>query len=121
MDTEEKTDPNKKKDSGVMGGLVLIAIGVIFLVMQYSNIYFNNWWALFILIPVFGAWSRAVNIFRESGEITEESIQVVMGSLFPLFVAAIFLFNLDWGRVWPGFIIIAGLNALARGWGQQSD
>jgi len=121
MNTEEKTNPDKKKDSGVMGGLVMIAIGVIFLVMQYTDLRFNNWWALFILIPVYVAWSRAVSIFRESGEMTEEATQAITGSLFPLFVALIFLFNMDWGRVWPVFIILAGLNALARGWGQQSD
>jgi len=121
MNTEENTNPDKRKDSGMISGLIMIAIGVIFLVAQYSGFYFYNWWALFILIPVFAAWNRAFNIFREVGEITEEAIQVVTGSLFPLFVALIFLFNMDWGRVWPVFIILAGLSALARGWGQQSD
>jgi len=121
MTNEENTDTNKRKDSGMMGGLIMIAVGVVFLVMQFTNIRLNNWWALFILIPVFAAWGRAFSIFRESGEITEEAIQAITGSLFPLFVALIFLFNMDWGRVWPVFIILAGLNALARGWGKQSE
>jgi len=121
MNNEENTNFNKRNDSGMMSGLIMIAIGIIFLVAQYTNFHFNNWWALFILIPVFAAWGRAFSIFRESGEITEEATQAVTGSLFPLFVALIFLFNMDWGRVWPVFIILAGLSALARGWGRQSD
>ncbi len=28
--------------------------------------------------------------------------------------AVIFLFNLDWGRVWPGFLILGGLAMLLR-------
>ena len=121
MNTEENTNPDKKKDDGMISGLVLIAVGIIFLVMQYSDFHFNNWWALFILIPVFLAWSRAFTIFREAGEMTEGAIQAVTGSLFPLFVALIFLFNMDWGKVWPGFIILVGFSALAKGWGRQSD
>lgn len=118
MNTEENTNPEKRKSEGMASGLILIAVGVIFLVMQFTNLRFNNWWALFILIPVFVAWKRAFSIYSETGEITEEATQVIAGSLFPLFVASIFLFNWDWGQVWPGFIILAGVSALARGWGR---
>ena len=121
MNTEEKTNSSKRKDDGMTSGLILIAVGIIFLVMQYGGFHINNWWALFILIPVFTAWNRAIRTSIEAGEITEESVQAITGSLFPLFVASIFLFNWDWGRVWPGFIIIAGVNALARDWGRKSD
>ncbi len=118
MNTEENINPAKKRSEGMASGLILIAVGVIFLVMQFTDLRFNNWWALFILIPVFFAWSRAFSIFSETGAVTEEAIQVITGSLFPLFVALIFLFNWDWGQVWPGFIILAGVSALARGWGK---
>ena len=121
MNTEEKTNANKRKDDGMTSGLILIAVGIIFLVMQYGGFHINNWWALFILIPVFVSWNRAIRTSIEAGEITEESVQAIAGSLFLLFVASIFLFNMDWGRVWPGFIIIAGINALVRAWGRNSD
>lgn len=116
MNTEEK-----RNDNGTTTGLILIAVGIIFLVMQFGGFHINNWWALFILIPVFAAWNRAISTSTEAGEITEDAIQMITGSLFPLFVAVIFLFNWDWGKVWPGFIIIAGINALARGWGRKSN
>ena len=119
MNTEEKTNDHKRKNDGMTSGLILIAVGIIFLVMQFGGFHINNWWALFILIPVVTAWNRAIKTSAENGKITEESIQSITGSLFPLFVAAIFLFNWDWGQVWPGFIILAGINALGRAWGRN--
>ncbi len=118
MENEENTNPNNRNDSGMMSGLIMIAVGVIFLVMQYSDFRLHNWWALFILIPVVATWNSAISISVEAGELKEETIESLAGSLFLLFVALIFLFNWDWGQVWPGFIIIAGVNALVRGWGR---
>jgi hypothetical protein len=37
------------------------------------------------------------------------------GGLMLLLVTIIFLFNLDWGKVWPLFLIIIGLGALLTG------
>ena len=34
-----------------MVGLVLIAVGVVFLLQNTTGFYINNWWAFFILIP----------------------------------------------------------------------
>ncbi|MBT3190582.1 MAG: hypothetical protein HN736_08085 [Anaerolineae bacterium] len=121
MENNEHTNPNNGNESGMIGGLVMIAVGVIFLVMQYSDFRLHNWWALFILIPVALTWNRAIRLSIEAGELKEETTEAISGSLFLLFVALIFLFNWDWGQVWPGFIIIAGINALVRGWGRRSD
>ena len=101
------------------GGLVLIAVGAAFLFAQYSSVSLQNWWALFILIPVAASWGGALSIIQRNGGVTREATRAFMGGLFPLFVALIFLFNWDWGRVWPGFLILAGLNALAGGWGRD--
>ena len=121
MTIKENMNPKLNMGSGVIGGLVMIAVGVIFLVTQFFDFHFRNWWALFILIPVLVAWIWAAKMIRGSGAITQISIQAIMGSLFPLFVTSIFLFSWDWALVWPGFIVIAGLNALASAWGQQMD
>lgn len=115
----EKESNVKEKKGFNPGGLVLIAVGVAFLFAQYSSVSLHNWWAVFILIPVVGTWGSAMNSIQRNGGITREAIRSFMGGLFPLFVALIFLFNWDWGRVWPGFLILAGLNALASGWGRD--
>ena len=41
-----------------------------------------------------------------------------VGGLFILAVALIFLLDLDWGDVWPIFIILAGLAALVTSGGR---
>ena len=103
------------------GGLIMIAVGVVFLVMQYSDIRFDNWWALFILIPALLAWSKAASLWKAAGRMNQGVISTLAGSLIPLFIASIFLFNWDWGRIWPGFIILAGINALAGSWDKNIE
>jgi len=116
MNGEENMKPKKDKNEGMTAGMILIAVGFIFLLMQFSNFSINNWWALFILIPVVFAWNHAIRSSIEAGQFTNEAAQALAGSLFPLFVAVIFLLNWDWGRVWPGFIILVGINALVNTW-----
>lgn len=121
MAIKENNNPKLKIDSGMTSGLIMIAVGVIFLGTQFIDFQFHNWWALFILIPAIVAWTWAARMIKEDGAMTPKSIQTISGSLFPLFVASIFLFQWDWTLVWPGFIVIAGLNAIANAWGQQLD
>lgn len=106
----------RKGNDGWIGGLVMVTIGVIFLVSNYTSFTLNNWWALFILIPVVAIWGDALRTYNAVGRFTGDIAGKLIGSLFPLFVASIFLFGWDWGRVWPGFIILAGLGALVGGW-----
>ena len=111
----------QEKSQNMYGGLIMIAVGVVFLVMQYSDIRFNNWWALFILIPALLAWSKAASLWKAAGRMNQGVTRTLAGSLFPLFIASIFLFNWDWGRIWPGFIILAGINALAGSWDKNIE
>lgn len=114
----EKQSLATDKNGNIAGGLMLIGIGAVFLAMQFGSIQLDNWWALFILIPVIAGWGSALQQVRAAGGVTNGAIRTFMGALFPLFIALIFLLEWDWGRVWPGFIILAGLNALASGWGR---
>jgi hypothetical protein len=94
-------------------GVVLIGVGVIFLLVNAGLLpTIGNWWALFLLIPavvlMMNAWAR----YRTDGAFTRSVAAMLTGALFPLVVAAIFLFNLDWGKLWPVFIIVAGVSTL---------
>lgn len=100
---------NRDRNNTWLGGLVLIAIGLIFLIQNFAGISFGNWWALFILIPAVWAFSRAWSLYREDGKITHRVANAVYGGIFPFIVAMIFLLNLDWGRIWPIFLIAAGI------------
>jgi hypothetical protein len=91
--------------------VVLIALGVIFLVQNYTGVELGNWWALFILIPASGALAAAWAAWRAGMHPAAVSGPLV-GGLAMLTVAAIFLLELQWSRVWPVFLILAGIGAL---------
>ncbi len=109
---------SSRSGAWVVGG-VLIAVGVVVLLRNLGVIQAGfDWWALFILIPALAAFGSAWNAAREDGRFSRRARGSTMGGLFVLAVALIFLFNLDWGEVWPVFIILAGLAALVTSGGR---
>ncbi len=114
---EVKIDAAEKDDHGGawVPGLILIGIGVYFLLTNFTDFELHNWWALFILIPAFGSLGKFMSDYRRAGRIGGDARGALISGLILLFVAAIFLFGLNWGTVWPVFIIIAGLGALLSG------
>jgi hypothetical protein len=107
--------PSTNKSGPIIGGVVLIGIGVIFLLQNFGWFYVGNWWALFILLGTAAAWGSAFHIYLNNGNrITHAVVGPFIGGLFPLAVALIFLFDLDWGTMWPVFLVIAGVAVLSR-------
>jgi len=114
-DLSPSQPPSTNRTGPVIGGIVLIGLGVIFLLQNIGWFYIGNWWALFILLGTAGAWGSAWHIYQKNGQrITQAVIGNFIGGLFPLAIALIFLFNLDWSVIWPVFLIIAGLGVLCR-------
>ena len=109
---EKEMMAESDENNSWVGGAVLIAVGVVFLFANFTSFHINNWWALFILIPVVASWSETFKSMQSNGGMTQDAVNKLTGSLFPLFVACIFLFGWNWGQVWPGFIILAGVAAL---------
>jgi hypothetical protein len=97
--------------SGAWLGVALIAMGLFFLVQNYLGYQLRNWWALFILIPAYGSFIAAWHSWRSRAGAYAAAGSLTMGILFTA-VAAIFLLDLPWGRVWPVFIILAGIGML---------
>ena len=119
-DTPQSDDQPRPKEEhrgrpAWLGGVVLIIIGVAFLLQNVSGLSLGNWWALFILIPAMGSLATAWRIYETHGHMTASVRGPLVGGIVLLMVTAIFLFNLDWGRVWPVFLIIAGGSALVAG------
>ncbi|MGB9874788.1 MAG: LiaF transmembrane domain-containing protein [bacterium] len=94
------------------GALILIVVGIVFLLDNAWGIKVGNWWALIILIPAFAAFARAWSVYRAKSRFTYEASSSLTGGLILALVAFIFLFSLDWGKVWPAFLIVLGLGAL---------
>ncbi len=117
FEVEETTNRTPRRQSKNWGaGLILIAIGVIFLVSNTTGFSLHNWWALFILIPAFSNFGNALNNYQSNGRLTRSGRGSLTGALILTLIASVFLFNLDWGLVWPVFLIIGGLSALLGGW-----
>ncbi|MBF6594499.1 MAG: hypothetical protein IVW51_08630 [Thermaceae bacterium] len=107
------------RNNSWIGGLVLIGLGLVFLIQTLTGLEWGNWWALFILIPGVVALLQAYNFYRQDKTLTPRVSATAMGGLFPTLVALIFLFNWDWGKVWPLFLILAGVGTLLGGWGRR--
>src|SRR5690554_1811668 len=99
----------------VAAGVALIVVGLVFLLSNVTGWRFNNWWALFILIPALFLLGNAVRQYRADGRFSGRVTQAATGAIFMLLVALVFLFNLDWGTVWPAFLIIGGIAAISSG------
>lgn len=109
----EDDEASRRGNPAWIGGAVLMVIGIIFLIQNISGLHLGNWWAVFILIPAVGSFATAWRIYQANGRLTAAARGPLIGGLVLLLVAAIFLFNLDWGRTWPLFLIIAGAGTLA--------
>jgi len=104
--------------NGLMGGLILILIGAFFLLRNFGLLtipLFDNWWAIFILIPAVASLLNVWRVYRHGGRLNGEVIGSFIGSLVLFSVAMIFLLQLDWGDIWPIFLILGGLSILLRG------
>lgn len=101
-----------------VGGLVLIAIGLLFLSNSFGislGISFANWWALFILIPGVTNLGKSMDYYRRDGRFSGRTRHAFVWGLILTVVASTFLFNWSWNLVWPVFLIIFGLGALLTG------
>jgi hypothetical protein len=94
--------------------VALILIGGIFLAVNLGVLSWGgNWWALFLLIPILFFVIKLAEI-RKRGEkvMTREHTGPVLGLIFMSLSMCVFLFNLDWGDMWPVFMIALGVGFL---------
>jgi UDP-N-acetylmuramyl pentapeptide phosphotransferase/UDP-N-acetylglucosamine-1-phosphate transferase len=108
---------SRRKHGAYPAGVILIVLGTIFFLKQTGTFSLHNWWALFILIPVFGAIGSAWALYQRSERVTPAVVATLMGGAFPLLVALMFLLDLDWGVWWPAFILLAGASMMLGSFG----
>jgi asparagine N-glycosylation enzyme membrane subunit Stt3 len=100
-----------ERNGSVIMAVIFIVVGVGLIVSNITGFSFNNWWVLFMLIPVA---LFAQNIYRDyqaNGRLTSQSTGSIIASLAILAGAAVFLFEaITWSMIWPIGLIITGLS-----------
>ncbi len=96
-----------------IGGAILIALGVIFLVQNFTGYELRNWWALFILIPAVGAFGNAISSYREAGgRLNAAARGSLIGAMVLTLIALAFLLDITSSLFWPILLIVIGLGLL---------
>jgi hypothetical protein len=94
-------------------GIALIVLGAIFMLQNMGALQISNWWALFILLPALGSFATAYGAYRNNGgRLNAMARGSLIGGLVLTAIAAFFLLDLDWGKLWPLLLILAGIGAL---------
>ena len=95
-------------------GLVFILLGGGLLASNVLGFSFNNWWALFFLIPIGGSLSSAMYQYQKKGRLNEEAIGALFAAMLLSFIMSIFLFGLSWTLFFPAILIMIGVKMLLQ-------
>ncbi len=104
-----------RRGEGWVAGLILILLGGIFLLQNAGLLVFQNWWALFILIPAIAAFANAWTRYQETGHVDAAVRGSAFVGLILVLVTAAFLFQFfNTALFWPALLIVAGIGILAN-------
>ena len=111
-DLKETEKTNEANDNNKIFAIVLILVGVAVMVGNLTDYSFENWWALFMLIPAGFMFMNVWRDYQENGRLTRKSSGAIIPGVVILTMVAIFLFNLSWAIFWPASLIAVGLSIL---------
>lgn len=78
-------------------GLLMIALGVVFLLQQANIFRFDNsWWVIFLAIPGFVALGSATLDFLQTNQFTRRTVAQVISGMILLVLSAIFIWDPTW-------------------------
>ena len=98
-----------KKVSGILWGIVLVAVGVILTLNAFGvanvDIFFDGWWTLFIIVPcVIGLFTD----YDKSGHL----IGICIGVFLLLCCQDVLNFDMFWKLLVPAIIVIIGVKMI---------
>jgi len=107
---EQRLADPSRGDAWIIG-IILIVLGGLFLMRTMgTDIPLTNWWALFILIPAFGALSAAWRMYRQAdNRLTTAARSSLLVGLVLSLITFMFLFEISWTYVGPILIIVVGV------------
>lgn len=107
--------PSRKTDTGLFAGITLIVLGVLFLLVNITDLRIRNWPAVLLLVPGVMLLAQVVTTSsRERGLYRSARVSLI-GGLVLLVFGCLALFHLSLSRYWPIVLIAIGIGmALAR-------
>jgi hypothetical protein len=93
--------------SWLIGG-ILILLGILFLLQNLYGIPVHNWWALFILIPAFGAFNHFWLIYQRDQRLSGPARRSLLSGIFLTLMTAVFMLSVSWSWLFPVALILAG-------------
>ena len=115
LDRREQRLADPSRGGGWAAGVILILLGGMFLMRNLGifDIPLKNWWALFILIPAFGAFDTALRMYRGAGDPfnVRARSSLLLGIILTL-VTLGFLFDISWTYFGPILIILVGISII---------
>ena len=97
-----------------IGGLVIVAIGVIFLLGNFGMQLPARWWAILLLVPAAGMLVAAIRFYRVDNTLGGRAMGPLIGGLFMLGLALAVFFGLNWSFFWPLVLIVVGVAIVSR-------
>jgi hypothetical protein len=97
-----------------IGGFVLLAVGVMFLLGSFGFHLPPHWWALLILIPAVSLLVAAIRFYRADGATSGRVVGPAIGGFVLLAVALSLFFGFHGGFFWPIILIAVGAAIIAR-------
>ena len=94
---------------GVTGGMVLLLVGLILLLQNMGLVVPKNWWALFFLLPAIWFFIGAYDSYQDYGRLTRGTAAAFAIGILILVMTGILLLGIDFGLLWPIFLIVGGL------------
>jgi len=113
----------KRKSIGnlVTGTLIMVTLLVFFGLKTFRLINPVNWWAIFLLIPIYSSFGSLLEEFLQKKPVSFTTISSMSSILFIGLITGILLLNVDWVRNLPLFIIIAGVIVFQSGLVRSND
>jgi uncharacterized membrane protein HdeD (DUF308 family) len=95
-------------------GIALILLGGLFLLDTFNlaPIHFYNWWAIFIMVPGINYLIMAYQRYQQDNEFSDSVRRAGFRGILLVLVALTFFLNINWGIMFPIFLIGGGLYLL---------
>ncbi len=94
-------------------GSILVALGILFLFQNMGTFTLDNWWALFILIPILGTFEEAWRAYKNAdGHLTKRARGLILVGLVLVLVMVALLLEISWKFFGPLLLILAGVGIL---------